>query len=365
MKHIPVTKTFLPSQERYVRLISKLWETKWLTNRGEYVKKLEEKLKQHLGVQSDLFLTANGTISLQIAINTLAEKISDPAKRKIITTPFTYIATLSSVLWEKFTPIFADIEPDTLTIDPEKVKELIDDKTLAVLPTHVYGNPADVDALEEISQKFGIPVLYDAAHAFGVKYKDRSLYDYGTMSVASFHATKVFHTVEGGAVFAKNKELLKLAFLKHNFGHTGPESFGTVGINGKMNEFEAAMGLAVLDDVEFIFSGRKKAYENYRRYIQTDKIEYVTIRAGTEWNYSYMPVIFETEDLLLQAVENLNKHNIFPRRYFYPSLNKLHLIKSPSMPVSESIAPRILCLPLYPELKENEVAQIAEILNRL
>ena len=364
-KTIPVTQTYMPDRQKYMELVAELWESKWLTNRGAYVKKLEKQIKDYLRLQSELFLTANGTIALQLMINTIAEKSADPAKTKIITTPFTYIATVSSILWEKFTPVFADIEPDSLTINPREVENLIDDETLAILPTHVYGNPCDTEALQAISERTGVPVLYDAAHAFGVRYKGRPLYDYGEMSIASFHATKVFHTIEGGAVFSRNKELLELAYLKHNFGHTSPETFGTVGINGKMNEFEAAMGLAVLQDMDIILEGRKKAYEHYLRYLKKDKVKLISIRPETEWNYSYMPVIFDSEALLLKAVERLNKENILPRRYFYPSLNQLDFVRSPAMPVSEDIAPRILCLPLYAGLKEEEVEKISTIINAL
>ncbi len=354
---IPVTKTFFPPLEEYNKYLEKIWQNGWLTNRGELVDTLEKKLRDFLGLseKNKFFLTANGTLSLQLALHSL------PEKGEIITTPFTYVATVSSIVWEGFTPVFVDIDPETLTMDPVKIESAITEKTKAILPVHVYGNPADVVRIDQIGKKYGIPVIYDAAHAFGVQFEERSVLEYGDISIISFHATKLFQTAEGGAVFTKNNKLFDKLFQMHNFGHLSPVSFGEVGINAKMSELHAAMGLAVLPYMNHIIESRKKVAELYDQYLDWTKLSKPKSRKGTSWNYAYYPVIFPDEEYLLRVVKKLNEKQIFPRRYFYPSLNKLPYLQYQKVPVSENIAPRVLCLPMYENLDKKSIIKICNI----
>src|SRR5690606_31405494 len=257
--------------------------------------------------------------------------------------------------WENCTPVFVDIDPEYLTIDENKIEAAITERTTAILATHVFGNPCNVDAIEKIARKHDLKVIYDAAHCFGVKYKNKSLFNYGDVSTCSFHATKIFHTGEGGAMFCKDQQLYEKLFYSHNFGHDGPLNFFGLGINAKMNELQAAMGLAVLPYVEEIVLNRKRVVEQYNSQLNFSGIQKMIIREGTDWNYSYYPVIFDNEALLLEAQKLLNEKEIFPRRYFYPSLNTLKYVNYRDMPVSESISKRILCLPLAHNITPDEV----------
>lgn len=350
---IPVTKTFFPPLEDYQEQLKRIWENQWLTNRGELVKELEEKLKMQLGV-SNITLTTNGTLPLQIALKVVA------GGGEVITTPFSYVATTSATVWENCTPVFVDIHPEYLTIDETKIEEAITAKTTAILATHVFGNPCNVEEIEKIANKYDLKVIYDAAHCFGVKYKEKNIFNYGDISTCSFHATKLFHTGEGGAMFCKNEELNHKLFYSHNFGHNGPEKFYGVGINAKMSELQAAMGLTVLPYMEDIFEARKEIVAFYNNHLDFSKLQKLKIREGTEWNYSYYPVIFENELELLKVMKSMNKHDIFPRRYFYPSLNTLNYTRNSKMEFSESISSRILCLPLYKGLKASQLEKILE-----
>lgn len=352
---INVTQTYLPTQEEYQAILKRVWDSKWITNRGELVRELESKLKKHLGVRY-LTLTTNGTLPLQIAIKTL--KLSG----EIITTPFSYVATTSSIVWEGCTPVFVDIDPVYLTIDETKIEAAITEKTTAILATHVFGNPCDVEEIERIAKKHDLKVIYDAAHCFGVKYKGQSIFNYGDVSTCSFHATKIFHTGEGGCWVTDNEELQQKLFYSHNFGHIGPETFHDVGINAKMSELQAAMGLAVFEHIDEIFERRKHLVETYQRLLEDTAVKQLKIRPGTEWNYHYFPVVFKSEALLLKVKTALNVQNIFPRRYFYPSLNTLSYFDETKMAISENIASRILCLPLYAGLSENVLEDICIII---
>lgn len=354
---INVTKTFLPSIEEYNQYLQRAWNNQWLTNRGELVKELEQKLQNYLSV-SNIILTNNGTVPLQIALKLLGNN------GEIITTPFSYVATTASIVWENCTPVFVDIHPEYLTIDETKIEAAITDKTTAILATHVFGNPCDVEAVERIAKKHDIKVIYDAAHCFGVTYKGKSIFDYGDISTCSFHATKLFHTAEGGGMFAQDKELYHKLFYSHNFGHDGPLSFHGLGVNGKMSELQAAMGLAVLPHMERILTERKKVVDFYNNNINFSKFATLKIRENTSWNYSYYPLIFESENQLLQVQKVLNENQIFPRRYFYPSLNTIEYINGKEMPVSESIASRILCLPLYVGLKTEDLIKITNLIQK-
>lgn len=353
---IPVTKTFFPSLKNYEKQLTRIWKNEWLTNRGELVLELEDKLKLHLKI-SNIILTTNGTLPLQIALKILAKG------GEVITTPFSYVATTAAIVWEHCTPVFVDIHPEYLTIDETKIEAAITPKTTAILATHVFGNPCNVDKIEKIAKKNGLKVIYDAAHCFGVNYKGKSIFSYGDVSTCSFHATKIFHTGEGGALISNDPEIQHKIFYSHNFGHNGPTDFHGLGINAKISELQAAMGLTVLESMDFIFAKREKVTKFYNKNLDFSKIKILKIRSNTEWNYSYYPVIFENEKLLLEKQSELNENGIFPRRYFYPSLNTLKYVSPVKMEISENISNRILCLPLYVGLKESDLLKIIKILN--
>lgn len=353
---ITVTKTFLPPIEEYNGQVQRAWDNQWLTNRGELVLELEEKLKTHLSV-SNIIMTNNGTVPLQIALKLLGNE------GEIITTPFSYVATTAAIVWENCKPVFVDIHPEYLTIDETKIEAAITDKTTAILATHVFGNPCHVEAIETIAKKYNLKVIYDAAHAFGVNYNGNSLFSFGDISTCSFHATKLFHTGEGGAMFANDTDLQHQLFYSHNFGHNGPLTFHGLGINGKISELQAAMGLAVFPHMETIVSERKKVVDHYTENLDFSKMQPMKLRKNTAWNYSYFPVIFENEKVLLKVQQALNDNQIIPRRYFYPSLNTIEYTQGAAMPVSESIASRILCLPLYVGLTVEELQKIVSVIN--
>jgi dTDP-4-amino-4,6-dideoxygalactose transaminase len=353
---INVTKTFFPPLEEYQEQLQRIWNNQWLTNRGELVLELEEKLKNYLSVDH-ILVTNNGTIPIQIALKLLGNG------GEIITTPFSYVATSAAIVWENCTPVFVDIHPEYLTIDETKIESAITDKTTAILATHVFGNPCHVEAIEAIAQKHNLKVIYDAAHAFGVKYIGQSIFNFGDVSTCSFHATKLFHMGEGGALFAKDTNLQHKLFYSHNFGHNGPLAFHGLGVNGKISELQAAMGLAVLPYMGTILAERKRVVDFYNQNLDVTQVQTLKIRENTLWNYSYYPVIFKDEVTLLRVQKALNEEQIFPRRYFYPSLNTIPYVASVSMPISERIASRILCLPLYVELQQNNIQKIVSILN--
>lgn len=353
---IPVTKTFFPPLEEYENQLKRIWKNEWLTNRGELVKELEVHLAEHLNVPN-IFLTTNGTLPIQIALKVLAKG------GEVITTPFSYVATTSALVWENCTPVFVDIDPEFLTIDETRIESAITEKTTAILATHVFGNPCNVEEIEKIASKHNLKVIYDAAHAFGVKYNGQSLFNYGDVSTCSFHATKIFHTGEGGAIICKDNELKERLYYNHNFGHDGPEKFHGLGINAKMSELQASMGLTVLPHIHEIFASRKKVVDYYRANLNYRNFKKIKIREGTDWNYSYFPIIFDSEEELLNIIEKLNKEGIVPRRYFYPSLNTLNYVEYTEMKISESISKRILCLPLFVGLPEEKLGVICTILN--
>lgn len=351
---INVTKSFLPPKSAYQKYIDEIWESKWLTNNGKFVKELENSLKTTLGVKH-LFFLNNGTIAIQIALKALN------VSGEVITTPFSYVATTSSLIWENCIPVYADILKETYCVNPEEIEKKITPNTKAILVTHVFGNCCDVDALSKLSKKYEIPIIYDAAHSFMVKYNNASILNFGDVSTLSFHATKLFHTVEGGAVVTNDDQLaVKLEYMRR-FGHNGPYDFQGIGINGKNSEFHAAMGLSILPHMDSIIKNRQDLYAIYK-----EKLKHLTFPIFNEkirWNYAYCPVLFRNESDLKKAMKALEANQIFPRRYFYPSLNLLPYIKSTErLKVSEDIALRILCLPLYPDLKKEVVHEICDIL---
>ena len=354
---INVTQTFLPDLKVYNQLLERVWANKWLTNRGELTLELEGKLKQFLNV-SNVIITHNGTIPLQIALKLLANN------GEVITTPFSYVATTAAIVWENCTPVFVDIHPDYLTIDETKIEAVITDKTTAILATHVFGNPCNVEAIENIAKKYNLKVIYDAAHCFGVKYKNKSIFEYGDISTCSFHATKIFHSAEGGAMFTNDIVLQKKMFYSHNFGHNGPLDFHGLGINGKISELQSAMGLAVLTHMEEIFEQRKKVVDYYNDNLHFGDLSKIKLRENTDWNFSYYPILFSTENDLLIVEKKMQENNIFPRRYFYPSLNTIDYVGGMPMPISESVASRILCLPLYVGLSTIDLNRIVNLINK-
>jgi dTDP-4-amino-4,6-dideoxygalactose transaminase len=351
---INVTKTFLPDQNEYQKILSRSWDKNWITNRGELVLELEDRIKKKFSI-SNIIATTNGTLPLQIAIKALG------IKGDIITTPFSYIATTSSIIWEGCNPVFVDIDDTTFNIDPLKIEKAITSKTSAIIATHVFGNPCDVTAIEKIAKKHNLKVIYDAAHCFGVSYNGKSIFNCGDVSTCSFHATKIFHTGEGGAMMTANKEVYDKLYYHHNFGHNGPEDFYGIGINAKISELQAAMGLAVFPYFDKIIYRRELLYKIYKEKL-SGKVQFQKIHSDTVYNYSYMPIVFKTEDELLQVIKVLNDNNIIPRRYFYPSLNTIKYVKGADMLVSESISKRILCLPLYYDLEVADVEKISKLI---
>lgn len=354
---IPVTKSFLPPITEYMAQIQRAYDNAWLTNRGELVLELEQKVSVYLGLkESKMLAMNNGTIPLQIALKILGKG------GEIITTPFSYVATTSAIVWENCTPVFVDIHPEYLTIDETKIEAAITEKTTCILATHVFGNPCKIDEIQQIAQKHNLKVIYDAAHCFGVNYKGKSIFEYGDISTCSFHATKIFHTGEGGALFCKDTELFHQFFYSHNFGHDGPEKFYGLGINGKISELQAAMGLSVLPYMDEIIDVRQKQVEFYNQQLDFSAVQKIKIRETTEWNYSYYPITFSNEKQLLNVQHALNVEGIFPRRYFYPSLNTLKYVRSQACEISEVVATRVLCLPLYSELGIGEQDKVVKII---
>jgi len=345
---INVTKTFLPPFEEYIAYLKKAWDKAWLTNNGELLQELEQKLKSYLGVDNFLFCSS-GTIVLQMALKALG------ITKEVITTPFSYVATTNAILWERCKPVFVDIREDSLCIDETKIEEAITKDTEAILATHVYGLPCNIEAIQAIAAKYNLKVIYDAAHAFGCTYNGKSLLNYGDISTCSFHATKLFHTVEGGCIIAKDKELDDKLYLYRSFGHIVDDYFSE-GINAKNSEFHAAMGLAVLPYIQQIIEDRKKVSLQYDAILPSFLKKPFTTESDFDYNYAYYPVVFETEEQLLLAKNALLMNEINSRRYFYPSLNNLpqvfHL--NQTCPVSENVSKRVLSLPLYPGFDKSE-----------
>ncbi len=355
---IPVTKPYLPNVNEFNDYISSIWERQWLTNNGPLVNELELKLKEYLDVKHMLYVS-NGTIALQLAIKAL------DLRGEIITTPFSFIATTSSIVWEGCKPVFVDIEEDSFNIDPGRIEEAITARTSAILATHVFGNPCKIEAIQKIADRYGLKVIYDAAHCFGTKYKGRSVFEYGDISTASFHATKLFHTVEGGAVFTSSAERLKKMVYMRNFGHNGPDDFVELGINAKNCELHAAMGLCNLNHADEILEKRKLLYRYDLEKLANVRGRFQKLADEKEYNYAYFPLVFESEELMLKCMEALNNEKIFCRRYFYPALSSLPFFNQKEMPVCDSITRRILCLPLYHTLTFCDLDLICRVILRV
>lgn len=354
---IPVTKPFLPPLATYQAYIERVWQRNWLTNNGPLVSELEMSLKEELGVDHILFMS-NGTIAIQIAIKALG------LSGEIITTPFSYVATTSSIVWEGCTPVFVDIDEQSLNIDPTQIEAAITERTSAILATHVYGNPCEVEAIQKIADRHGLRVIYDAAHCFGTTYDDRSVLTYGDVSTISFHATKLFHTTEGGAVVTKEPNLLQRMAYMRGFGHDGPDKYNGVGINGKNSELHAAMGLCNLPFAKEIIAKRKSDHARYDYWFSGKGLRKPVVTAKATSNCAYYPVIFPTEEQCVRVFEKLKGHQVFARRYFYPSLSELDYVKAQPVPVTTDIAARVLCLPLYYQITEEEIDLVCRLVLR-
>ena len=348
-----VTKSFLPDIKDYISLLEEIWKKGQLTNEGPLVIELERKIAEFLEVENFLYVS-NGTIALQLAIKALA------LTGDVITTPFSYCATTTSLIWENCHPIFADISTQSLTCERAQIEKVITNKTTGILTTHVYGNCADLIDQENLADAYQIPIIYDGAHAFGVKHKGKSIFSYGTVSTCSFHATKIFHTIEGGAVITKDKILADKIKGIRSFGHRGDDYFAA-GINGKNSEFHAAMGLVNLKHFPAITQYRKRACELYEENLPRE-ITQLAWNPDNSRNYSYFPIIFSSEKILLDVLSVLNKADIYPRRYFYPALNDLPYLTYQACPNAESIAKRIVCLPLSAEISSDDILRICAII---
>lgn len=353
---INVTKSYLPDFDEYTTYLKGIWERVHLTNDGPLLRDLEERMKEFLGVRHLKYCT-NGTIVLQMALKAL------DITQEVITTPFSYVATTNALLWEGCTPVFADIRPDDYCLNPDAIEPLITERTQAIMTTHVYGNACRVEQIAAIAEKYDLKVIYDAAHTFGATYQGRSILSYGDVSTCSFHATKVFHTVEGGCIVTDNDELAQKLHFYRSFGHRNDEYY-SVGINAKNSEFHAAMGLCMLPKVPELIAARRQVFGYYDARLDFTKISRPTLTPGVDYNYAYYPVVLESEAVLLNVVDALKAEQISPRRYFYPSLNTLPFVPHYTpCPVSEDVALRVLCLPLYPGLPEADVDRIGRIVN--
>lgn len=360
---ILVTQSSMPTIEEYIEEIKSIFETKHLTNMGPKHKELQSRLEEYLKVKH-MTLFTNGHMALYSAIKALK------LEGEVITTPFTFVSTTHAITQNGLTPVFCDIDEDTYTMDVTKIESLITDKTCAIIPVHVYGNVCNVEEIEKIAKKHNLKVIYDAAHAFGVKYKGIGIGNYGDMSMFSFHATKVFNTIEGGGVAYNSENLERELNLLKNFGITGPETTEEVGMNAKMNEFQAAMGLCNLRHIDEEINKRKKVVEEYRKRLSNVKgIKLSKIQEDVQSNYAYFPVVFEEEfgKTRDEVMEELAKHNIFTRKYFYPLTTDFECYPQydgSTTPIAKHISNSVLTLPLFADLSIEKVNEICDIILR-
>ncbi|WP_268797011.1 DegT/DnrJ/EryC1/StrS family aminotransferase [Pseudomonas huanghezhanensis] len=344
---INVTKTYLGDIDKFKGYVEGIYSRGWLTNHGPLVLELEARLREYLGVKH-VILTNNGTLALQVAYRALG--LSGSA----VTTPFSFVATSSSLQWEGIRPIFADIDADTWNISPDHIESRIVSDTTAIVGTHVFGNPCAVERIEAIAHKHNLKVVYDGAHAFAVRHAGKSVLNWGDISTLSFHATKLFHTIEGGAIITNDDETARRAHLLCNFGITGVDKIEGLGINAKLNEFSAAMGLCILDDIQNILQERAEMSAYYVSRL-SDYVDLQRAEADSELNNSYFPIGLADEQQLLRVRAALNTNGINPRRYFYPSLDTLEYLQpQAAQTASRALSERVLCLPIYPGLKRED-----------
>lgn len=364
-KPIFVTQPSLPELEEFIPYLKEIWDSKVLTNNGKFHQVLEEELGKYLGVKY-VSLFTNGTLALLTAMQTLR------IKGEVITTPYTFVATANSLIWNNLKPVFIDIDPVTCNIDVSKIEEAITSETTAILPVHVYGNPCDVDKIQELADIYNLKVIYDAAHAFGVKYKSTSILNYGDLSILSFHATKVFNTMEGGAIISPDEKTKKRIDYLKNFGFKDEVTVIAPGINSKMNEMQSALGVLQLKDVENNILKRKKIADLYKKHIGSLKgIRLLPIVEGVSgFNYSYFPIFIETgyNKSRDEIYEFLKKNNIYGRRYFFPLVSNFPMYRrfesanQTNLKNANIIADQVLCLPIYPNLNEEVIYRIIELL---
>ena len=356
-----VTKATLPPKEEFLQYVDKIWNSAWLTNMGDVHNQLEKRLSEFMDGM-EVVLTVNGHLALELALQSL--KIEG----EVITTPFTFASTTHAIVRNGLKPVFCDIKKDDFTIDPEKIEKLINKNTKAIMPVHVYGNICDVEAIESIAKKYGLYVIYDAAHTFGERYKGKSVADFGNMSVFSFHATKVFNTIEGGAIALRDKNIRKsLDFLK-NFGIADKENVPYVGSNAKMNEFAAAMGLCNMRHLREYIEKRRNISEIYTERLSDLKgIRLNKYNNDTVYNYAYFPIVVENENRD-ELYESLARENIFARKYFYPCTNAYECYSKSfdanDTPIASDISKKVLTLPIYPDLEATDVERICDIIRR-
>jgi dTDP-4-amino-4,6-dideoxygalactose transaminase len=360
-RSILVTRSSMPDFEEYIDEIKGLWDSHWLTNMGKKHKQLEVDLKDYLDA-SNITLFTNGHLALECAIATFN------LTGEVITTPFTFASTTHAIVRNGLKPVFCDINPDDYTIDTDKLESMITDKTSAIIPVHVYGNICNVQEIEQIAKKYNLKVIYDAAHAFGVTVNSVGVANFGDASMFSFHATKVFHTIEGGAVTYKDGSLSKKLNDLKNFGITGPESVEYVGGNAKMNEFQAAMGICNLRHIDDEIAKRKIVVERYIKRLSSIKgIKLCKPQTGVKSNYAYFPVVFDGYKMSRNEVfEKLKAENIYARKYFYPLTNNFECYKGrfdvKKTPVAKYVADRVITLPLYADLALDDVDRICDII---
>lgn len=358
---INVTRSSMPEFEEYCEEIKELWDSCWLTNMGAKHKQFEADLKKYLHTEN-VCLYCNGHLALENIIAAME------LTGEVITTPFTFASTTHAIVRNRLTPVFCDINPDTYTIDVDKIESLITDKTSAIVPVHVYGNICDVEAIQAIADKHNLKVIYDAAHAFGVEYNDENVANFGDASMFSFHATKVFHSIEGGMVSFKNPNLYQIMNDRKNFGIRGPESVVYVGGNAKMNEFSAAMGICNLRHLDDEIAKRKAVVEKYRERLENvDGIRLCPIQENTKPNYAYFPVVFDgykyTRD---EACDRLKENDIIARKYFYPLTNSFECYKGKfdvnDTPIALDVSKKVVTLPLYADLSLDDVDRICDVI---
>ena len=363
---ILVTQSSMPTFEEYIEEIKSIFKTKWLTNNGEKHKELEKELKEYLGIPN-ISLFTNGHMALYLAI----KSFNFPQGSEIITTPYSFASTTHAIVQNNLEPVFCDINLEDYTIDVKKIEELITDKTVAILPVHVYGHVCDVEKIQEIADKHNLKVIYDAAHVFGVKFKGTSIANYGDISMFSFHATKVYNTIEGGALVYRDENKKTLIDKSKNFGIVG-ECVDVVGMNAKMNEFCAAMGLCNLRHIDEEINKRKVVYERYlKRLSNIEGITVSNIQKDVTPNYSYFPVIFDKEKFGKsrdEVMKELTKENIFTRKYFYPLISDFDCYKdkysSDKTPIAKRISDNVLTIPMYADLSLEDVDRICDIILR-
>ena len=350
-----VTRAFLPKWEEYASVMKGVWESGHLTNNGPVQQAFEKGLAEQVGLAHPLFVV-NGTIALHLAIRAL------DLKGEIITTGFSHPVTTISIIWEGCTPVFVDVDVDTFCIDPNEIERAITPRTSAILATHVYGIPCDVEAIQAIADKHGLKVIYDGAHAFGTSYNGKPVLNYGDISTTSYHATKIFQTVEGGSMHTNDPELFEKLKRMRTMGQWR-EDFQMLGVNAKNSEFHAAMGVANLPYLKEILAVRAGQWKRYEKGLADAGVALARIPEGTVYNHSYFPAVFRTEEDLVRVRKVLNDQEIHPRRYFFPATTELPYVnKAGSCPVAEGLAHRVLCLPLYHTLEDHTIDRIVELM---